>query len=240
MSIRIHLMMGYGLTDINCEENGQINDPRINPNGWLLTNQAEDKEDMFTMRKFRNYVQRELKISNTNTNPDYTDNMIYLNYCKDKVDIHECIQHDSEFGLPNVLCLIPPGLVPKWSRRDDTLDYYMSSSMEPWVKQYEFGNFYPYAGIIDALTGERVVEPKLERIKSVYRFTDPNGIMANQIYTLPSDWADQLECVNSDDVKARYAHEIPGSLKYFIKYTNLFTSDDVIYQLKPILYCYWS
>lgn len=218
MGIRIHLMMGYGLTDLECKQDGRITDPRINPEGWLLASD-DDKDDKYTMRKFRNQVGRELRASGSKNNPDYSDNMIYLNYCKDKVEIHECIQHDSEFGLPNVLCLIPPGLVPKWSRRDDTIDYYMSTSMEPWVKHYEQGNFYPYHGIIDTETGERVVEPTLSVINSVLR---------------------SESVLNSEQVKKRYIHEIPGNLKYFIKYTDLFTSDDVIFQLKPILYCYWS
>lgn len=218
MGIRIHVMMGYGLTDLECEQDGRITDPRINPDGWLLSDD-DYRDDKYTMRKFRNHVQRELRLSGSKNNPDYTDNMIYLNYCKDKVDIHECIQHDSEFGLPNVLCLIPPGLVPKWSRRDDTLDYYLAESTEPWVRHYKQGTFYPYQGIIDTETGERVVEPNSSVINAVLR--------GESVLT-------------SDTVKQRYIHEIPGSLKYFIKYTNLFTSDDVIFQLKPILYCYWS
>lgn len=219
MGIRIHLMMGYGLTDIECKPNGKITDRRINPDGWLLSSD-DDKDDKYTMRKFRNFVQRELRASPAKSNPDYSDNMIYLNYCKDKVYVHECIQHDSEFGLPNVLCLIPPGLVHKWSRRDDHIDYYMADSMESWVKPYKNGNFYPYQGIIDTHTGQRVVEPSLSIINSVLR--DSESVLC------------------SNEVKARYIHEIPGCLKYFIKYTNLFTSDDVLFELKPILYCYWA
>ena len=239
MSIRIHTMMGYGLTDLVCGLDETITDPRINPEGWLLTPE-EDQDTKYSMKNFRTYVQREMTTTKNKYHPDYSDLMIYLNYCKDNVHAYECIKHETEMGLSNVLCLIPPGLVYKWYRSDDDIDYYMSDTPESWVREYELGNFYPYTGYVDTHTGERLVGLNTEIVRSICSYVAPGGIHEDQVYELGELQQNELGCINSDEVKKRYVRDIPGHLKSFIRYMNLFTDDKVMYQLKPIIYRFWG
>jgi len=247
MSMRINLMMGYGLTNLECDDDGVITDPRINPVGYLGLKEVSIDDDVFTMSGFNKQVHKLLMQHVYGTRSiDVDDLFFHHNYCKTKANVSDCIVHDAEMGLPGVLCLIPPVQYDNWYRYDSTIDYYLStanvfpmSNSESWVRSYDF-NFYPYSSYIDTHTGEYITYPRANIVQELYRRTADTGIWTGDNVVFSTDWKEILDCSTSVEARARYVRAIPGCLKAFIQYTKLFTSDDVIFQLKPILYSYWS
>lgn len=240
-------MMGYGLTDIQTDDEGNITDSRINPDGYLLLN-CETQEEQFYVKEFREIIRQ--AIHNGNTGDDL---LIYLNYIKEKHELWDCIEYDSEFGLSNVLCIIPPTQFATWKRYDDTIDYTMANMgiflsppdnpCEPWAKVYH-APFYPYLGWDDSKTGEMVVGIRdgiiRECIRRVWHNSPVSIWYGDENVVLPNQWQEILECVTTGDVLHRYIPSIPASVKELVKYTKLFTDESTVYQLRPIMYCYWS
>lgn len=226
--------MGYGLTDLQCVK-GKIVDPRINQDGWLFAD--EDEEEKWSMREFKESVRQELILPKQfGIDHDRNDKTIYLNYCTEVGKMYDYIIHEPESGLNNVLLLIPP-TQPKWYRRDDSIDYYLAATQvfphraASWYKISDT-NFYPYTGFTDIKTGSRVVNPYADMIHDVFtgRLEEP----------LLGMWIDDLCCETIEDVRARFVHAIPGTLKSFIQYSKLFNHSSTIYQLKPMIYSFWS
>lgn len=235
MSVRIRLMMGYGLTNLQCED-GVIIDPRINPNGWLLSD--ENKQEHWSFDEFDTHIRDEIDRTRT-FGQDFNklDKVNYLTYCNKRLNIHDCIIYDNEMGLDNVLLLIPPTMQHKWYRHDDDLDYYLAangicSTQTSWYKVSPT-NFYPYGGFIDSKNGSRVVNPHSDMIGDLYRENESRALVG-------SIWTEDLKCKSIDDVKKRYKHALPSTLISLIDYTKLFTNSNVIYDLEPMLYGYWG
>jgi hypothetical protein len=243
-------MMGYGLTDLQCDKDGEIIDPRVNPRGWLGKS-ADDQEEHFTVDRFYRYcsdlIEPNNKLDAKDRNHDLTE-LSLLMHNHQPFQLWDCIKHDSEFGLPNVLCIIPPECIKSWVRKDTSLDYYMSAMNLfpaqglPWVKEYEH-NFYPYNGYIDTATDSRIVNPKAQMANIVYRNTSSEGIWSSQNIEcrgkLSDGWA-ILDCDTTDEVKQRYVRYMPMSIRTLALYTKLFNDPKTVYQLKPIIYSFWS
>lgn len=243
MGIRVHVMMGYGLVDIQTNDEGNITDPRINPNGYLMVD--AEKQEQFTIEEFTHHIREKIDQYRC------TDFVLYTACAEERLEVYECIRHDAEFGLPNVLCIIPPAHT-SWIRYDDILDYTLASlgvfpvpidnPCEPWVKVSHFP-FYPHLGWDDSLTEEPVIGKKDGIIRECAQrvWTRPSSnLYGDENAVICSEWQDILECVTTGEVFKRYVPSIPGTIKEMVKYTKLFIDDRIVYQLRPLVYCYWG
>ena len=217
MGIKINLLLGYGITDLIYNEDFIIDDSRINKSGYLMQNWL-DKE---------NY-------SIEGMNRLYEDKVMGDLYSPD-AKIDRCIVHDWEFGLPNVLLIIPPEQYNNWKRRDNTLDYYLHESgclnqnegkYFPWFKELSHG-IYPYGNYINIETNEHI---------------DPYTLVEMKEFKNKIKYRSNLSCeeLNQRMGFNKYQRAIPKSVVNICKYTELFNDENSIYDLKPMIYCYWS
>ena len=158
MGIRIHKVLGYGLTNIGIE-NGIINDPRFSASS-VIAGDFEARED-YTNEGFLKFIEDKKKLYNPESR---TYDFAWLNsYLKDnlnKIDFTRLFIHDAEYGLGNVFCCVPLMLFDQWYRYDDTIDYFESTC----VKTPRQANhvdvikepLYPFLGFCDSRDGRSI------------------------------------------------------------------------------------
>lgn len=247
MGIRINMIMGYGLDDVIVNENNYyINDPRFNKKGYL-GDQRDYTGKKYTRRGFLKRLKREIDKEGEEYSFDKIGlRLVHFSILKDHKDLemHHCIFHNGEYGLPNVVCFVPPSETKYWMRHDDVLDYYLVSSglitqcperdITPWYKIYD-RPFYPYDSWIDKTTGVRGNNWVYEIKQLVNHMPElrlvPLGEKLKELFPLDS---------THGDVYDRFIPMIPEELTELLKYCKVFTDDKVMLQLRPMIYCYWS
>lgn len=227
MGIRVNKVLGYGLTDVSYDtEKWEFDDPRINGESPLLTyDYSVDHND-----EYRAWVKE-------NSTDSFTESWWWADKDKDRKrryadreDVRDCVVHQSEYGLPNVLLIRPFGYTD-WHRRDDSIDYIEASA------NYANGDcdhvrdpIYPFSGYMDTRTGERI---KADIMPWVRAKNDNREDSLDRLAQL-GGFADHA------DALAHCAPHVPEPIQNIARYGKLFTSDDVFWQLRPILYTYWS
>lgn len=128
MGIRIHVAVGYALTDLKTEDYA-IADDRINPLGILgpLIEDSdsnlyyEEFEDIWTIEGYINFVKNR-KLWFPHNQMMYDDKL-------QKWLHHDSICWNSEYGMENVLLITPPEESINWKRYDDIIDYHVESEL---------------------------------------------------------------------------------------------------------------
>ena len=248
MGIRIHKVIGYGLNDVKTE--GKYNeiliDPRINPKGYF--GDREEAEYEYTNDGFLEYA-KELVAKGKEEDPlNDLGIMVHLLEKQKEEDsskygkhaLYNRLIYDGEFGEPNVMVFQPPIFGYEWSRYDDMIDYYeeahySNSEDGGIINGYTMldRSLYPYEGWCD----HREMPPKLLTGEAWEWFRDSKNYAA-QVYT---DMA--LAELGFETVEEMYANvhpKIPKELVALLKYCKVFTKDEYIYQLRPMIYWYWG
>ena len=241
MGTRIHKVLGWALTDVDCDEDtGRITDARINADSVLLDARGHaplaDFEEFCRARGSDGDVERALiNASRPDLQPD---------------EPHHAVSHSSEGGDPRVL-LIRPVWAHQWSRYDDALDWVTETIRDPEgtcaprVERLNSAPF-PYSGVyMDVATGQRLTDPLTTwhrtyvRIRHAGRATAAEmstiertfGEHAKEVMPGVQTWAQALE---------RIAPLVPESVTLLAEWGRLFTDPSVCFQLRPVLYTYWG
>jgi hypothetical protein len=227
MGIKIKLMMGYGL------DNVQKDDPRINFETSALN---YNFEDAFQIGKFSDYIQ-----TKEDKDGDLELFKIYFKETKYETDvIHQHIIYDDEFGLENVLLFVPLTQFG-WIRKDNTIDYYLHNTgcftnvnpndgPQSWYKIVPT-NFYPY----NCLWMDKNYELPKQIINRVILETYKRDILE---WTDP--WKKLTECNSLEELYKTYTPFIPKDCIEMIKFSKIFHNEETILELKPMIYSYWS
>lgn len=230
MGIRVHKVMGYGLTDLEATDR-KITDPRISadallggadmPNGaeYLAWLEREDElGDDLSRALDRFTVEERLKEGKT-------------------VDLWNSVAHDGEFGLPNVIVFTPPSM-PDWRRYDDPIDWveetYPLGDQEAQAndaRQFPHG-FYPYSGsYMDTRTGEDLDQNIMYWVR---------GVSANADEQELDGLAQVAGFATHREAAAYVAPIVPDDVRRLVKFLKVFNSPDGWRELRPTLYTYWS
>lgn len=238
MGIRIKIVIGYGLDDIETDASDALTDPRINRKGYFF------KEEKFTRRGLLKHFKN---VIDNDDNPDkILLRLTHFELLRNKeFDPYQCMIYDGEYGFPNIMCFIPPSEVNQWKRDDDVIDYYLSNSgifrrnptgnIEPWY-QFIDRPLYPFDGYMDKITGERCRNDTIYNVKLMYNEM-PN--LRNEKIT--EEMKEKYPFAETwSDINERYVPMVPKELTELLKYCKVFTNDEVIHRLRPMIYCYWS
>jgi hypothetical protein len=147
--------------------------------------------------------------------------------------------HDGEYGLPNVLCIIPSVMQKQWVRYDDAIDYVEEN--ERWRADVDVnhvkviqGGFHPWNGLyIDSRTGEWAGKDSLGA--AFFRSTNDKTDQKTLNFL-----AKNCGFKSAAEAKKYMVPLVPQSVRCLCEYTKIFTAPKVVFQLKPILYVYWS
>lgn len=241
MGIRVNKRMGWGLADLQTDKDGEIIDPRINKEGYLF----DPDEENFSIEEYFNLLEEyyEKNKDDILRNPE-----IILDYFaiddmkKEKIQLYDCIGHDSEFGIPNVLHFVPPVYVKDWTRYNDSIDYYEESINHEQHSRFQLLNrpIYPYEHYIDIDSLNEEGYPT--RIHFWDRLRVAEAIFNNLPITEVKK--EKMEEIFGFSTKEEYDRRIipaiPNGLIAFIKYTKIFTDDKFIFDLRPMIYVYWA
>jgi hypothetical protein len=225
--------MGYGLVDIQTDENDVIIDPRINKDG-ILHQDFNTIEETYTREAFLKYI------------PEDADVYTRCAVRDMKYDVDQHIIYDSEFGMPNVLCIIPIGYCARWYQHDNDISYYLAqNSIFPvpsdnpcasWVTELMYP-LYPYMDFQDARTGADIENNiSYQQIARARQLLIKDN--TNEYYTT---FADKLNFSGTGiEFLNTFTPMIPNTVKELVKFTKIFNNIETVNQLRPLIYSYWS
>ena len=235
MGIRINKMLGYALTDVK-HHDLEMTDTRINLDSWVFNDYIEHP----TWNDFEDYVRTA-----------ETDEIAKMIICSERNPVDElsyCVVHDAESGHGNVLCIIPPSNFHNWHRYDDIIDYeecaLSNDGGYPLVRTLDHG-IYPYTGY--QWVGDKphnIPQNKtftfwqtFKRLMDVYRSKNGGQEVVEEALT---NLAGEAGCSTFEELDSNVVPLIPLEGIHFCNFTQMFTSEKVIKQLRPVLYQFWG
>lgn len=249
MGIRVHKVIGYGLTDVKVENN-KVVDERINPESPFLQSEKSrlDLEYQDYLKSLVNgddkniAFEAELELKDVHKNWYATDSFI----------------HEIEYGLPNVLCFVPASC-QDWKRYDDIIDYveevnnYSQDRLDNTArfKNLDRGIFpYDY-GLMDSRTGHLYRKKEdtfvqnfsimMKLIKNVHHGMKLMEDFAVEGFKERADKSAMLLGFKDRHEAEKYvAPSIPLCVRFLCEFGKFFQEEKTIFQLRPILYVYWS
>jgi hypothetical protein len=250
MGIRLHKVLGYGLVDVKPDKHDILGDSRFNPDGYFGIDQELADEEDFTQELYLQYLknQKELFDKQCDNSEDSLDSQFEsamdlaidsqffyrLNESGKKWSIHDCFAYQSEYGMPNVMCVVPPCFCEAHNRYADDIDFYEERIKNP--KEINYYNvlkhgIYPYEGFyFDKNTGK-----DLHCDISGYFYVKESGRL-DRAETLAKSFGFNSGKHLEESVKP----VIPDPIKAICKFAKIFKDDKTILDLIPILYVYWA
>ncbi len=242
MGIRVHKALGWGLVDLQTKNN-EIIDSRINKKGFLFSDHSEKLDAPCTIGDFKKYWKNNLneddeydifKLMTTQENSEYLDNYIIYN---------------SEFGLPEVLLINPISQVKKygsrqnsWYRFDDIIDFQEETYNYHQKSRYQIFDFgiFPWEGSFCDSDGKNWVNRDKPYHSIAFEFIKRKNNLLHYDKDTLMPLVRTLGFNTIKEAEENVLPEVPKEIQMICKYLNLFNNDKTIYQLKPMLYVWWS
>jgi len=244
MGIRIKKMLGYGLLDVQCKENGKITDPRFNEDSVLFADYTET--DRFNREHYLAYCKK-------HNNGFEFDLMLELDWLKTKGnhwDWYDSFRHDSEYGLPKVLC-IRPASCPDWYQYDNTIDYYQAHIESRKSRKYMNctaeeieGGIYPFIADYHDKRDGRTVDSSAAC--AFLRLINTNRDLMKRRGKKKRKPLDATPLArlcgfkNTDEALENMYAKPPDTIVNLCRFGEIFKDEATIRELVPMLYTYWS
>jgi hypothetical protein len=224
MGIRIHKVIGYGMTGIKMR-NDRLIDERFNQEkvGWDiveagLTSFADFVQDLGLVKILAHEFKlvNDLKMLNYVTS-DYAKTGYAHKHLK---DMRDCVNWHGK-----TLVFMPPEHVKSWYRYDNTMDYYdlgCGTALRPTIKLLKTSGIYPYSDYI----------PKPWKLNLIPSF----NTMTYGEYQVLSSANSQF----AQHVKDDWCINVPIIIRLMAAYLGLFKRPETIFELKPMIHTYWS
>ena len=255
MGIRVHKLIGYGSVDVKYDKQAhKICDERLN-----LTSFEKRHEDLrrFDRQHYLRWLRKQLPPKKPGVEENYSETFelrMEMRHADKRLrdnrdrkrwfDPWDCVFHDGEFGLPNVLAIVPYTERASWCRYDDMIDYMEEGKGAKGRRVCVYGDgLYPWIGnYCDIRTGER----KDTDIACTYRRymnTKPSrrsGYTLQQLRTHASRLAAAMGFKSLDECSTYLRPVVPTCVRLLCEFCEIFKDPMMIRQLQPLLYVYWS
>jgi len=220
MGIRIHKMLGYGLTDlVDQDERLNWSSPLFD---YMLSGDAAlDRYFGWLASKTRFDVAKSLLRDDTR---------------RRRSDVQDCIRWGTpDGGLENVLCIRPLAW-NDWYRYDDTIDYaeqtYLGEQHDE-VRVIKYA-LYPHDSYMDARTGERI-----KGAADIYFWLRARNDGSKDIGTL-DELAKMGGFDSHADAEAHCVPFVPDEVRWLAEFAEVFTDPDTVLSLRPMIYTWWA
>jgi hypothetical protein len=235
MGTRIRKVLGYALTDVVPA------DTRINWDAPLL-------DLVGCSPTFGDYV-RHLEASGPFEDPELED----LGMISGELErvrpyrLGQCVVHSFDYGMPNVMVLVPPSYSSTWIRDDDVMDYIEAHlgdgpSTDPTL--HDVPGIDPYDGRwMDKATGLELNHNYVWGYHRGLAFnSDPAhlDIAARRIKVAGRTRPETPLFPDAATASERLTRLVPGEVRELAKLGQLFTDQDTWTSLRPVLYTYWG
>lgn len=236
MKARIHKRLGWGLTNLKHDENGQIVDSRINA--------AALKGRPGTIgESYLDYLEAPCKTEWAHD--DLNDLWMVVKNVTEATrggqELPWPIIHQAASGRPDVLLIQPVGF-PKWSRYDDSIDQSeaqaLHGSTEARVIDLPNGIFPFSSTLMNGLTGQPVDSTAFHLIGRLLKRpdvdTDPQYRRSADHLAKVSGFTDAVQAIEHT------VAAVPADVRYLCSWAEIFTEPDTWMQLRPMAYTYWT
>lgn len=238
MGTRIHKKLGWGLTDLKLNDEGQLDDPRIN-------NQALEGTYDGVGPGYLHYLET-LREAEGTAYQEWSELWMVIQTASDVLNKSNQVTpwpliHEPESGRPDVLLVQPIGF-PKWSRHDDPIDYAeecaLHEAMESRIVALPNG-IHPFSHTLMDRRNGRLMDDGAYRL--IRRMLDHPRIDTDSKVRAAADHLAKASKFNSaDHAIENLVPAVPADIRHVCSWTGIFTAPDVWLQLRPMLYTYWA
>lgn len=236
MSDRIYKQLGWGLTDLNEDERGYTDDPRINPDALLHRPELGPE--------YLEYIRKLCEAAEETHDAwfDLTTIIAMIEADQEKgVTVPWPITHSGEPHQGRVVLIQPPGF-SRWSQYNNPIDNAEESLRSTWGEPrtmlFQHGIF-PFVDLyMDSRTGRDLDTKIAVAMKNC--MDHPIDKDTKKRLERADRLAQFLGFENLEEANQHVAPRVPADIRYFCDWVNLFTGPDVWLQLRPMLYVHWS
>lgn len=233
MGIRVHKVLGWGLTDL---DKGYQADPRVNWASPLLGH--DDK--MPGASEYWHWLEawREAAGDKFSFSLDWA--LLRHDEKRREKDLYGCVVYEHEYGLPEVL-VIRPVTKDDWSRFDDDIDYmtetypWSADSQKNRVQVFDHPPF-PFNGFyMDKRDGRKLPD-------AVFPWWQlQNGTRDREFREQAADlFAREMGFAGHAEAAENVVPQVPEEIRDLAEFGQLFTHAGTWRQLRPLLYTYWA
>ena len=215
MGIRIHKILGYGLTNVK-SESYRIQDKRFNPNG-IFGLDWEAREEKYTIKGFQTWLEKKLESTDLQWD-EKADIQWQLKSLKEPK--FYCLENlliwNSDYGLSKVFCVIPSMHYGQWHRYDDSIDYHeeTNSHRNQVNRCKKLKSIFPYSIYCDTRTGER------KSFDLCLAFLSPH---CDQEY-----YAQKLGFKSVKECRKYLKPSAPYSVRHLVEYCDIFSNPKTV------------
>lgn len=228
-SLRIHKVIGYGLTDIALESSGKMNDLRLDLSGYVFNS--------FDLKKY--HLQ------------NFFDKLLKANEAKWKIELYsmdyyppnvaECIHFGTTLAKTGIVLICPPNKAYCWKREDDIIDFCDSDNeiKRDSVKMLDGIPSCRY--MMDSRNGRKlptIQATDFTNLLKRYRQSIP-ALEKLKIESTLVELASEIGFDRIDDAERFIAPLVPEVVMEFCVFLNLFSKRETALALRPMLYTYW-
>jgi hypothetical protein len=244
MALRLNKALGYALTDL------VDNDPRVNQDSPLLFwSRLEDEDEHFevpTLDGYATWLEARAAAGEGGFGTRTEAKLLRSERSRrlHHLELTDAVVHQTESG-PETLLLIPPVSLHRWCREDDSIDYIEASLLPDGGRDNTLVKLQRGIGTHE---GRFMDVDGTELNKDAQQFAYFSGLdmpedeldnIAARIKPLaPAD--DRRMYSGAVEARERIVPLVPSDLRRLADYGQMFTSDDVWKQLRPVLYTYWA
>lgn len=235
MSLRIRKVLGYALTDVVPD------DPRINWDSPLL--------DLVGVRPtFSDFVHH-LEAAGPFDDPELEDiDMVRAGIGTQlPYRLGSCVVHSFDYGLPNVMALVPPSYASTWIQDDNLFDYveaHIGGEADTDPSLHDVPGIDPFDGRwMDKASGLELNHNYVRgyrRALTLNSDTEQHDVAARRISVAGRPRPEEPLFPDAATAAGRLTRLVPGEVRELALLGRLFTASDTWKSLRPVLYTYWS
>ena len=235
MSLRIRKVLGYALTAV------VPSDPRINWSSPLL--------DLVGVRPTFNDFVSHLEAAGPFEDPELEDVDMVRAGVGDQLPyrLGSCVVHSFDYGLPNVMVLVPPSYASTWIQVDNPFDYveaHLGGEADTSPALHDVPGIDPFDGRwMDKETGLELNHNYVRGYRRALELNADAGqydIAAQRITVAGRPRPETPLFADAATAAERLTRLVPGEIRELALLGNLFTDPGTWASLRPVLYMYWS
>lgn len=250
MGTRIHKVIGYGLKDIK-GENNKVVDERLNPEGYFWKQENKwSRDDYISFLKTQSQDADKQKSSAA---------VLEMQEVPKDWNLYNSIIYQGEYGLPTVLCFVPASC-SDWRRYDDIVDYVEEINNYKVLNNFKDPNrlemlshgIFPYDyRLMDARSGAEFLKENhdlgqnfLGVIKIINHARQGGelleGFTVEGFEERADKFAEKLGFKDRHEGEKYIGPAVPLIVQFICRFSQIFRDEKTIFQLRPMLYVYWS
>lgn len=261
MGIRIHKVIGYGFTDVQCNEDDDINDDRFNLDGRWRKYDSVGIDDEEMLADFKNFLNNKLeKFEKEGKCSEEVCTRLDTIMLKDMEEEAKCPYdmykifashvHAYEYGISSVFC-VTSWSNEDWKRFDNIIDYteetYLTKKgQENKVDLLEHG-IYPYNyQYFNKKTLKALEKKDNDCLFPIFRALSAKKYTKKTKHTeqtkILENFAPFLEKIGTtpETFWEDIIPEVPSTIQKYCEFMEIFKDPKTKLTMRPMRYIYWS